>query len=114
MSSRAERRQSTRRAGSPDMKWRYCQKFSPGPARLRPCSPWMTVAAMRRDSRIRRGMVSASERAWPLARWVALISCPAARCLAAIGLSDARLELVDDGADRLAVGARRKGERHAV
>src|SRR3977135_2274233 len=74
----------------------------------------MTVAAILRASRMRRGMDSASERAWPLARWVALISCPAARRAAAIGLSDARLELADHGLAALAVGARRKGERHAV
>ena len=35
----AERLQSTFWAGSPDMKRRYCQKFSPGPARRRPCNP---------------------------------------------------------------------------
>src|ERR1700716_1400039 len=74
----------------------------------------MTVAAMRRASRIRRGMDSASERAWPLARWVALISWAAARRAAAIRLSHARLELPDPGFDALAVGPRRKGERHAV
>src|SRR5712671_5936311 len=74
----------------------------------------MTVAAMRRASRMRRGMDSASERAWPPARWVALISCFAARRGAAIRSSDARLELADHGFDALAIGARRKGERHAV
>src|SRR2546426_12483319 len=74
----------------------------------------MTVAAMRRDSRIRRGMVSASERASPLARWVALISFLSARRLAAIRLSDAGLELVDDGFRALTVGARGEGHRHAV
>src|SRR5262249_2222320 len=108
-----EGRQSTRRAGSPDRKRRYCQKFSPGPARLRPCSPWMTVAAMRRASRIRRGMVCASERASPLARCVALISCLSARCFtAAIPLSDARIELADAAFQALAGGARGKGQRH--
>src|SRR6185295_9440623 len=95
------------------MKRRYCQKFSPGPARLRPCRPWMTVAAMRRASRIRRGSVSASVRASPLACCVALISFLSAR-FAAISLSNAALELVDDAVDGLAVGARREGERHAV
>ncbi len=74
----------------------------------------MTVAAMRRASRIRRGMDSASERAWPLARWVALISCLAPRRGAAIRLSDARLELGEHTFDALAVGAGRKGEGHAV
>src|SRR3954454_7967785 len=113
MPSRAERRQSTRRAGSPEMKRRYCQKFSPGPARRRPCSPWMTVAAMRRASRIRRGIDSASGRACPLARWRALSSLLSARRLA-IELSDAPLELTDHSLGALAVGARRKGERHAV
>src|SRR5262252_10214428 len=96
-------------------KRRYCQKFSPGPARLRPCRPWMTVAAMRRASRIRRGMLCASERASPLARCVALISYLSARCLAAaMRLSDARLELADDAFHALAVGARGEGQRHAV
>ena len=38
-SSRAERRQSTRLEGSPSLKRRYCQKFSPAPARRLPCSP---------------------------------------------------------------------------
>src|SRR5215472_565771 len=102
------------REGSPDRKWRYCQKFSPGPARFRPCRPWMTVAAIRRDSRMRRGNCSASVRAWPLALWVALTSCPAARRFAAIGLSEARQKLAHHSFDRLAVGARREGERHAV
>src|SRR5262245_7641601 len=75
----------------------------------------MTVAAMRRASRIRRGMVCASERASPLARCVALISCLSARCLtAAMRLSDARLELTDDAFHGLAVGARGERERHAV
>src|SRR6267142_6121995 len=114
MPSRAERRQSTRRAGSPERNLRYCQKFSPGPARRRPCSPWMTVAAIRRDSRIRRGIDSASVRASPLACWVALISFLSARRCAAIRLSDAGLELVDDGFRALAVSARRERKRHAV
>src|SRR3954453_13518130 len=113
MSSRAERRQSTLRAGSPERKRRYCQKFSPGPARLRPCRPWITVAAIRRASKIKRGMDSASVRAVPPARWVASNSCFSAR-LTAIRLSDAALDLVDDGFRALAVGARREGECHAV
>src|SRR5256885_16160785 len=113
MSSRAGRRQSTRRAGSPQTKRRYCQKFSPGPARLRPCRPWITVAAIRRASRISRGSVSASVRAVPLACWVALISLLSAR-LTAIVLSEAALELGDDAFHRLAVGAGRKAQRHAV
>src|SRR6202035_4487714 len=74
----------------------------------------MTVAAMRRASRMRRGIDSASERAWPPACWVALISCFAARRGAAIRLSDAGLELAEHAFDALAVGARREGERHAV
>src|SRR3954452_4807619 len=113
MSSRAERRQSTLRAGSPERKRRYCQKFSPGPARLRPCSPWITVAAIRRASKIKRGMDSASVRAAPSARWVASTSCFSAR-LTAIRLSDAVLDLVDDGFRALAVRPRCEGERHAV
>ena len=64
----AERRQSTRCAGSPNTKRRYCQKFSPEPARRRPCSPWIMVAAMRRASRISRGMVAARVRPCPVAR----------------------------------------------
>src|ERR1700716_836319 len=114
MPSRAERRQSTRRAGSPERKRRYCQKFSPGPARLRPCRPWITVAAMRRASRMRRGMLSASERASPLACCVALTSCLSALRVAAIRLSDARLELADDGFDAFPIGACGEGQRHAV
>src|SRR5262249_60006570 len=91
------------------------QKSPPGPARSGPCSLWMTVAAMRRAWRIRRGMVGASERPSPLARCVALISCLSARCFtAAIRLSDARLELADDAFHGLAVGARGKRERHAM
>src|SRR5262245_10865833 len=96
------------------MKRRYCQKFSPGPARLRPCRPWMTVAAMRRASRIRRGNVSASVRPSPPARCVARTSILSALRATAIRSSDARLELADDAFDAVAVGARRKGERHAV
>ena len=49
---------STDVPGSPEKDRRYCQKFSPGPARRRPCNPWITVAAMRRASRMRRGMDS--------------------------------------------------------
>src|SRR2546425_56846 len=89
-------------------------RIRPGMPTRRPSSPWMTVAAIRRDSRIRRGMDSASERASPLACWVALISFLSARRCAAIRLSDAGLELVDDGFRVLAVGARREGECHAV
>src|SRR5215211_7724771 len=114
MSSRAERRQSTRRAGSPERKRRYCQKFSPGPARFLPCRPWMTVAAMRRASRIKRGMLSASVRASPLAYCVALISCLSARRLAAIRLSDAGPELADNLFHRFAVSACGEGQRHAM
>src|SRR5438105_8453484 len=114
MPSRAERRQSTWRAGSPDMKRRYCQNCSPGPARLRPCRPWITVAAILRASRISRGKVSASVRAVPLARWVALTSWASARRLAAIRLTDTRRELADHAGHGLAVGAGGEGERHAV
>src|SRR5437868_14062328 len=114
MPSRAERRQSTLRAGSPDRKRRYCQNCSPGPARLRPCSPWITVAAMRRASRMRRGMVSASVRAAPLACCVALTSTLSALRVAAIRLTDARLELADDAFDAVAVGACCERQGHAV
>ena len=48
-------------------KRRYCQKFSPEPARRRPCRPWITVAATRRASKIRRGMLAASARLTPTA-----------------------------------------------
>src|SRR5262245_65042834 len=74
----------------------------------------MTVAAIRRASRIRRGMLSASVRASPLACCAALISCFSARRGAAIRLSDAGLELADDALDAFAVGARGEGQRHAV
>src|SRR5216683_2833573 len=69
---------------------------------------------MRRASRMRRGMDSARTRAAPLACCVALISCLSTRRLAAIALSDARLELADHGFHALAVGAGGKGKRHAV
>src|SRR5437899_11273991 len=72
----------------------------------------MTVAAMRRGSRMRRGMECASVRASPLACWTALISFLSVRRV--IRSSDARLELVDDAFDRLAVGARGEGQCHAV
>src|SRR5207247_11095036 len=114
MPSRAERRQSTRRAGSPEMKRRYCQNCSPGPARLRPCRPWITVAAIRRASRMRRGMVSATVRAVPVARWVTLTSKRSARRASAILDSSLVLELADDLSDGLALGASRERERHAV
>src|SRR5262245_7407966 len=96
------------------MKRRYCQKFSPGPARLRPCRPWMTVAAIRRASRIRRGIASASARAAPPACCVALTSLRSDRRFSAIRSSDALFELGDDAFHGLAVGACREGERHAV
>src|SRR5215470_20202680 len=114
MFPRAERRQSTRLAGSPDMKRRYCQKFSPGPARRRPCKPWMTVAATRRASSTSRGMVAARERPSPTARVIAPESCDAATLSAATCLSDPRLEPPDHRRNGLAVGARGEGERHAV
>src|SRR5262245_54234786 len=96
------------------MKRRYCQKFSPGPARRRPCRPWMTVAATRRASSTRRGMVAASERASPTARVIAPESWGAAKSSAATCLSDPRLEPPDHCRDGLAVGACGEGERHAV
>src|SRR5262249_6012030 len=75
----------------------------------------MTVAAMRGAWRMRRAKVSASERAPPLACSVALISSLSARRFAAaIRLSDARLQLADDGFNAFAVGTRGKGHRHAV
>src|SRR5260370_32058610 len=74
----------------------------------------MAVAACRPPSRSSRGRDSAGGRPWPLARSVALVSCPAARRRAAIRLSDARLELAEHAFDALAVGACREGERHAV
>src|SRR5260370_38513149 len=69
---------------------------------------------MRRASRMRRGMDSARARAAPLACCVALTSGLSARRLAAIALSDARLELADDGFHALTVGAGGKGQCHAV
>src|SRR5439155_27225366 len=114
MPSRAERRQSTLRAGSPDMKRRYCQNCSPGPARLRPCWPWITVAAMRCASRIRRGKVCETVRAVPVARWVTLTSLRSARRASAILDSRAVLEFADDLSDGLALRASRESERHAV
>ena len=40
-----DRRQSTAERGSPGTAWRYCQKFSPWPARRRPWKPIATEAA---------------------------------------------------------------------
>src|SRR5262249_20558058 len=105
------------------MKRRYCQKFSPGPARRRPCSPWMMVAATRRASRISRGMAAASVRPSPTAWPIAWASSGTAGVLAAITgfpkslsgrLADLGLEPADHARDGLAVGTRREGERHAV
>src|SRR6516162_162467 len=121
-SSRAERRQSTREAGSPETKRRYCQKFSPGPARRRPCRPWITVAATRRASRMRRGMLAASVRPSPDARATIALSrywrgggreCEDGSSVA-ICLSDSSLESSDHGFDGFAFGPRREGERHPV
>src|SRR5712671_8066109 len=104
------------------MKRRYCQKFSPGPGRRRPWSPWMTVAATRRASRISRGMVAASERPSPSARRISRASSGNAAFVAAMRLSDLwakfladlGLQPADHRGNRLAVGARREGQRHAV
>src|SRR6516162_6468037 len=121
-SSRADRRQSTLEAGSPETKRRYCQKFSPGPARRRPCRPWITVAATRRASRISRGMLAASVRPSPDARPTAAPSWYV-RCgeresgdavSLAIDLSDPSLKSCDHGFDRFALRAGREGERHSV
>src|SRR5713226_2756089 len=113
-SSRAERRQSTRCAGSPETKRRYCQKFSPGPARRRPCSPWITVAATRRASRIRRGMAAVSERALAVARRVVSPSGELTDTSLGIRLSDAGPQTADHRLDGLAIGTGREAERHAV
>src|SRR5690348_7549313 len=100
-------------ADSPEVKRRYCQKFSPGPARRRPCKPWITVEATRRASRMSRGIALASERAAPVA-------CPTAAFSislsfgSAMRLSDARLKPPDDVGNGLAFRAGRKGKRHAV
>src|SRR6516165_806825 len=74
----------------------------------------MTVAEIRRASRMSRGMDSASARAAPLARCVARTSCLSRRRLAAITLSDARFEPAYHRFHALAVGAGGKGERHAM
>src|ERR1700730_10482331 len=113
-SSRAERRQSTRRAGSPEKNRRYCQKFSPGPARLRPCRPWITVAEMRRASRMSRGSSSASTRATPLARCADLISSLCPLRAASIVLSETHLELANYSFDAFPIGAGSEGKRHAM
>src|SRR5580700_11134853 len=103
-----------RTAGSPETKRRYCQKFSPGPARRRPCRPWMTVAATRRASRISRGIVDASARPAPTARPTAALSGWVRLGSSAIRLSNPRLKAADDRLDALALGARGECERHAV
>src|SRR5215469_12088161 len=121
-SSRAERRQSTLEAGSPETKRRYCQKFSPGPARRRPWRPWITVAATRRASRISRGMLAASVRPSPDARPTAAASWYV-RCgeresgdavSVTIDLSDPSLKSCDHGFNRFALRARSEGKRHPV
>ena len=43
----ADCRQSMRANGSPETNLRNCQKLSPCPTRLRPCTPWATVEATR-------------------------------------------------------------------
>src|SRR5215831_1605288 len=121
-SSRADRRQSTLEAGSPETKRRYCQKFSPGPARRRPCRPWITVAATRRASRISRGMLAASVRPSPEARATAAPSWyvrwgkreSGDGVSIAIGLSDPSLQSPDHAFDRFTFSARSEGERHPM
>src|SRR5580692_7380759 len=103
-----------RAAGSPETKRRYCQKFSPGPARRRPCRPWMTVAATRRASSISRGIEAASVRPAPTARPIAAMSGCVRLGSTAIRLSDPCLQASDHGLDAFAFGARRERERHAV
>src|SRR5436305_594274 len=59
------------------------------------------------------GMLSASVRAWPPACCVALTSRLSAR-RAAMRLPNAGLQLPDHALDRLAVRARREGQRHPM
>ncbi len=102
-------------AGSPETKRRNCQKFSPVPARRRPCKPWITVAAMRRASSIRRGMTGGERAALPLGtpdRLDLPVRVPAPR--RPFDHPMRAFELADDVADGLAVGARGEGQRHAV
>src|ERR1700742_3423326 len=95
------------------MKRRYCQKFSPGPARRRPCTPWMTDEATRRASSTSRGIDSASVRAPAVACLTEPVSMSAAFG-SAICLSDARFEAPDHVGDGLAFRPRRKGQRHTM
>src|SRR5919108_6019921 len=74
----------------------------------------MTVAAMRRASRMRRGILAASERASPAARLTASLSLELRRGSKAIRSPNAHLEPADDGGDRLALGACGEGQCHAV
>src|SRR5690348_3075410 len=95
------------------MKRRYCQKFSPGPARRRPCAPWITVAATRRASSTKRGIVSASERAAALAWRTAPVSV-SRKPGSAMWLSEARGQPPDHAGHALAFRAGRESERHAM
>src|SRR5919108_4309899 len=74
----------------------------------------MTVAAMRRASRISRGILAASERASPAARLTASLSLELRRGSKAIRSPNARLQPADDSRDRLALGACGEGQRHTV
>src|SRR3974390_2221267 len=95
------------------MKRRYCQKFSPGPARRRPCRPWITVAATRRASSTSRGIDCASDRAPVLASRTAPVSI-SRKPGSAMALSEASRQPPDDTGHRLAFGGGGAGEGHTV
>jgi hypothetical protein len=90
MPSQAERRQSTRRAGSPERNGGTARSHRP--RALATVRPWITVAAMRRaEDEARHGF---RVRATPVACWRPdLVLVSASGCHE---LSDARHKLADD------------------
>src|SRR5271165_2664715 len=127
-SSRAERRQSTRDDGSPDMNGLNCQNVSPEPARRRPCTPWRTVWAILRAAMTRLGRRAESVAAsWRMEGEIVIAADSASggsgRCRrsgGSAGLNEAaslnqlRDEARDHRGGRLALGAGCESERHAV
>src|SRR6516164_11423921 len=74
----------------------------------------MTVAATRRASKTRRGIVAASVRPSPTARPTAATSCRNGVSPAGMLLPQARLGPPDDTFDGFTVGAGREGQGHAM
>ena len=106
--SRADRRQSTRAAGSPDTNGRNCQNVSPGPACLRPWTPCITLCAIRRAATTRLGRRAAS---------VAACSRRRDEGAGAVAIASGHVfrdETPDHSGDRFAFGPRRERQRHPV